>query len=442
MKRFLYILSLCCPVLASAQGYTLEQCINMAIENSYEIKNSQLDFEMADQTKKEVFTKFFPLVSAAGTTFQASDYFIDENIDLSQIGQILANMGIDPAALGIPSSYPIQEIKDGTIGFIAATQPLFTGGLIFYGNKLAKVGRDASELKVTLSTNEVALKTAEYFWQIVSLKEKLKTLDAVDQQLAEIHKSVNVAVNAGVTMRDDLLRVELQQQNMESNRIKIENGIKVYKLLLCNLTGADSKDFDISFSGFSAIIDPSEYYITAEAGIENRAEKQLLDKSVEAANLQRKLAIGKNMPTVAAGAGYLYHNLLDRDIDLGMVYATVSLPISSWWGGTHAIQREKYNEMKAENQRLNMKELMAVDIETKWNDLQESYLQVQIAQKSIESANENLNIVNDYYHAGTVSLTDLLDSQTLLQQSRDQHTNACTTYHLKLTAYLQATGRK
>jgi outer membrane protein len=107
----------------------------------------------------------------------------------------------------------------------------------------------------------------------------------------------------------------------------------------------------------------------------------------------------------------LSHNLLDRDIDLGMVFAIVLLPISSWWGGSHAIQREKYNEMKAENQKLNMREFMAVDIGINWNDLHESYFQFQIAQKSIESANENLNIVSDYYHAGTVSLTDLADSQ-------------------------------
>ncbi|MCK9205053.1 MAG: TolC family protein [Bacteroidales bacterium] len=441
MKKLLYILLLFCPVLVVAQGYTLEQCINMAFKNSYDIKNSRLDYEMADQTKKEVFTKYFPSISAAGMAFDASEYLINENIDLSPVGKILAGMGYDPIALGLPSSIPVQMIKNGAIGFVSATQPVFAGGQIINGNKLAKVGRDVSKLKITLSENEVISKTEEYFWQIVSLKEKLKTLDVADTQLAELNKKVKAAVSAGLTTRNDLLRVELQQQNMESNRIKVDNGIKIYKLLLCNITGAAVDSFDIAISGFPIVKDPLEYYISAEQGIEGRTENQLLEKGVKAASLQYKMAIGKNMPTVAAGAGYIYQNLLEKDVNFGMIFATVSVPISSWWGGSHAIKREKYNEIKTENQRKDMRKMMAVDIESKWNILQESYLQIRIALKSIESATENLHISCDYYNAGTVSLADLLEAQTLLQQGRDQYTNACTTYYVKLSAYMQATGR-
>jgi outer membrane protein TolC len=47
----------------------------------------------------------------------------------------------------------------------------------------------------------------------------------------------------------------------------------------------------------------------------------------------------------------------------------------------------------------------------------------------------------NYYQAGTTTLSDLLDSQLLLQQSRNQHTDAYTQYLIKQTQYLQATGR-
>lgn len=441
MKKYIFILLLFCPVIAVPQGYSLEQCIKMALENSKEIRNSRLDLRMADQTKKEAFTNFFPVISAAGTVFKSSEYMIDENIDLSQVSQIFASMGMDPVALGIPPFYPVQKIKDGTIGFVSAIQPVFAGGQILYGNKLARVGREVSELKITLSENEVISKTEEYFWQIVSLKEKMKTLDVVNAQLAEINKTVSAAVNAGVTMRNDLLRIELQQQNIESNRVKINNGIKICKLLLCNLTGTEVEGFDINVSEFPSVRPPLEYYVDTEKGLSGRTENRLLDKNVEAASLQYKMTAGKNLPVVSAGAGYLYHNLMDRDVDFGMIFGTLSVPISSWWGASHAIKRSKLNEMKAENERENMRKMMTVDIESKWNQMQESYLQIQIAEKSIESATENLRISKDYYNAGTVSLTDLLDAQTLLQQSRDQYTDACTTYYLRLTSYLMATGR-
>ena len=48
--------------------------------------------------------------------------------------------------------------------------------------------------------------------------------------------------------------------------------------------------------------------------------------------------------------------------------------------------------------------MMLVEIEVKWNDLQEAYQQVLLSEKSIESSTENLRLNNDYYKAGTVSL--------------------------------------
>ena len=102
---------------------------------------------------------------------------------------------------------------------------------------------------------------------------------------------------------------------------------------------------------------------------------------------------------------------------------------------------QKIKKQQAENTRQDSREMMLVEIEVKWNDLQEAYQQVLLSEKSIESSTENLRLNNDYYKAGTVSLSDLLDAQSLMQQSHDQYAEACTAYQQKLTAYLQATGR-
>jgi len=297
-------------------------------------------------------------------------------------------------------------------------------------------------VKAALTENEIRSRTEEYFWQIVSLKEKLRTIETGSAQLAELYKSVDAAVKAGVATRNDLLRIELEQQDNESNRIKVENNIKILKLLLCNLTGASSEGFDVDVSSFPEVKPPIGYYMNTDDGVAARTENLLLGKGVEAASLQHRLAIGKNMPTVAAGAGYIYHNLFENNEDLGMIFATVSLPISSWWGGSYEIRRSRLEEIKAENNRLHMQQNMAVDIESKWNNLQEAFLQTELAGKSIESATENLKITKDYFDAGTIPLSGLLDAQTQHQKRLDEHTDACTTYYLKLSAYLRATGRK
>lgn len=110
-------------------------------------------------------------------------------------------------------------------------------------------------------------------------------------------------------------------------------------------------------------------------------------------------------------------------------------------GGPHSIKRERLKEQKAINTRQENKELMAVEIEAKWSALQEAYSQILLMKKSVESSAENFRFNHDYYNAGIVSLSDLLEAQTFVQQNRDGYTEACTTYYNSLTEYLLATGR-
>lgn len=428
-KQMIYA-ALCllgCTLPLNAQKlYTLDECHALALENSAKVKNSRFEVAAAEQTSKEAFTNYFPNISAAGTLFKASE-------GMAQMDMTLPVPGIPPLSM--------EMLKDGKAAGVTLLQPVFMGGRIVNGNKLARIGKQVSEYQLALTEDEVEASVNQYYWQIVALKEKLRTLATLDAQLDGLYNDVSAAVEAGVTTRNDLLRVELQQQNIAANRLKVENGLSITKMMLCQLIGVDKNDFDIAFDNFPPVVSPLDCYIEPETGLANRAESKMLDKSVEAANLQLRMKRGENLPSVSVGAGYIYHDLMEKDTDFGVVFASVSVPISSWWGGSHAIKREKIKKMQTENTRQDSREMMLVEIEAKWNELQEAYQQVLLSQKSIESATENLRLNNDYYKAGTVSLSDLLDAQSLMQQSHDQYAEACTSYQQKRLAYMQATGR-
>ncbi|MEG1544522.1 MAG: TolC family protein, partial [Tannerellaceae bacterium] len=159
------VLSLCLAVLmgtatAQAQVYTLDACKQMALDNNARSRNSLLDIEAARQEKKEVFTKYFPSISATGVAFQANDPIINTVLPLPEM------------------MLPIQLFEDGLIGMVTAMQPIFAGGKIVNGNRLAQVAIDAAQLQHNLSKEEVLLKTERYYWQIVSIKEHLMTLSS------------------------------------------------------------------------------------------------------------------------------------------------------------------------------------------------------------------------------------------------------------------------
>ena len=425
IKRWIYgivgSLVLCVGTVSAQRTLSLEECREMALENNAKMKNARLDVEEAREGKKEAFTKYFPNVSAVGTAFKANHGMMDMSV--------------------IPGLLELSMMDDGLLGGVTAIQPVFAGGQIVNGNKLADLALEVSRYQMRQSEDEVALTVERYYWQWISLHEKLRTIEIVESLVGSLYKDVEVAVGAGVTTRNDLLQVQLKKNGVVSDRLRVENGLRLSKMVLAQYIGIGEDDFEIDFTLPAEVPSPELYRVSHEEALPTTLSYKLLEKNVEAARLQQKLKVGQYLPTVGIGAGYMYHNLLDKDRPFGMVFATVAVPISDWWGGSHAIRKQKLQVKAAEYSRQNANELLLVQMRKLWNELEESYKQVKLAEESIATAEENVRLNTDYYKAGTVTLSDLLDAQSLLQQSRDQYTGDYTAYLIKRTEYLQATGR-
>lgn len=124
---------------------------------------------------------------------------------------------------------------------------------------------------------------------------------------------------------------------------------------------------------------------------------------------------------------------------VGMV--TVTVPISAWWSSTHDIKRKKIQVQNAVNDKQDKTEMLTIRIRKAWNDMTDAYKQVGIATESVAASEENMRLNTDYYKFGTSTIGDLLDAQTLYQQSLDKYVEAFANYELKKREYLMATGR-
>jgi outer membrane protein TolC len=124
-----------------------------------------------------------------------------------------------------------------------------------------------------------------------------------------------------------------------------------------------------------------------------------------------------------------------------MVYGTISVPVSAWWGGSHELQERSIKEEIAQNNFKNNTELLVLQIEKSWQDLNDAYKQYLLSSQSKEQAEENFKVNEDSYKNGLINVSDLLEAQALLQQSQDQLTDSKANYVVKQTTYLQVTGR-
>jgi outer membrane protein TolC len=428
---------------------TLKQLKDSALQHNMSIRSARHNISIAQEQRKEAFTNYFPSVSGTGAWFNADKGMAKMEMDLSEsispeLGNSLSQMLPAEALAALSSPVSMTMMKNGVIAGITALQPLFAGGQIMNGNRLAKVGEEVSRLQLQQSENEVETATEQYYWQLVSLQEKMATVDAVDTMLAGICKDVTVAVKAGVALRNDLLQVQLRQNDVASQRLKLSNGISVVRLLLAQYCGLR----DTSFTLQRPLVheEQSVYPLLTEndkqGSLPLLPEYQLLEKQVEATDLQQRMAFGQNLPSVAVGAGYNYHNLLGNDRSFAMVFATVNIPITDWWGGTHAVKRRKLEHQKAVEQLTDNAELLTIRMQKSWNDVEEARQQLAIAERSIEQASENLRLNRNYYHAGTITMSTLLEAQLLYQQALDKRTDAYADYQNKRLAYRLAMGKK
>ena len=423
MKTTIITISLALlSVTASAQRtLSADECVSLALANNVRMKNAANNIKAAEETRKEAFTKYFPTLSASGGGFIADKALMKMNV-----------------AKGMSMSL----MKNGVVGGVTAQMPLFTGGRILNSNKLAAVNREVSLLQHKQSENEVKLTAATYFWQIVMVKEKLKTILTGERQLADFAKDAEAAVSAGISDRNDMLQVRLRRNENLTDSIKAANMLNLSRKMLAQYIGlnGDSIDVDMTLDG-RLPAPPEQLYRSPADALQQTAEYGLLTSNVKASRLQYKLTAGKNMPTVAVGGGYMYDNLTDKNKPYWIGFATVSIPLSGWWGGSHDMKKQQLAVKNAENSLEDNSQLLMLGMENTWNDLTDAYKRVAISIESIAQAAENLRLHTDYYNAGTATMSDLLDAQTLYQKCRYDYVEAYAQYEIKRTEYLLATGQ-
>lgn len=450
-RKYIVLLIILCACTGRMQlwaqkKYSLEDCKQMAVENNRAIKNSRLEIEAAKQTKKNAFTNYFPKVSATGMGFHFNDPLIEYTLPGGNLPVYDGNPANLPGATQF-AYFPdisLSLLDKANIGAVTAVQPLYAGGRIVTGNKLAQLGVNINNSRLILSRSEVLLQTEEQYWLIVSLSEKLKTLHMVEMLLDTVYKQADDAYRAGLIQRNDVMKVSIKQSEMKMNRIKLENGIKLATMAFSQHIGL-AYDSTIVLSDTLVISqNPYEVYLDANQALLNREEYKLLQKSVEVEELQTRLKIGEYLPEIGVGVGAVYYDYAfsnNKGTSNTMVFASVKIPISDWWGASHAIKEKKYKEQIARNNSQNNTELLLLQIQKAWNELNEAYEQIDVAYETVLQAEENLRINSDNYKHGIVNISDMLEAQALLQQTKDELTDARSGYKIKIVKYLQVTGR-
>jgi outer membrane protein TolC len=428
----------------AGQKLTLEESKKLALQNNVEMKNSQLETEAARQAKKAAFTRYFPSISASGAALEADKSLME----IATKGGNLPVYDGNPANLANATQFAyfpsttMGVLGSLRLGLVSAVQPVFAGGRILNGNRLAALGVEASEDKARLSYNEVLRTTEEQYWRIVSLNEKMRTVERYEELLRRLLGQVEDAYNAGLVVKNDVLKVRLKQSEVLLNKSKLQNGRALATMAFCQYIGVA---YDPAIELEDALVVgglPQSYRIDHAEALKSRPEYKLLDASVRAEKLKTSLKRGEYLPQVGVGVAGLWMKMDEGKANTnGVVFGTISIPLSGWWEGSYTLSQQKAREEIAENGLKDNAELLLLQMEKAWQDLTDADKELELCRESEAQAEENLKVNQDSYENGLSNVSDLLEAQALRQQARDRLTDAMTQYRIKTVYYLQVTGR-
>ncbi len=422
---------------------SLDSCKKITLENNLQIRNSEIDVEASERVRQAAFTKYFPNISAIGLGVQ----FTDPLMKIDMPGGNLPVYNGDPATLPFATEFAyfpgtsISMLEHLYTGAVTAMQPIFTGGRIINGNQLARLGSEVSVNKKSLAVGEAIFRTEEQYWQLVALEEKRNTITAYQNLLDTLFRDVNVAYQAGLISYNDVLRVSLKQSELKMNRLKLENGINLARMALCQHLGIDYDTALVLTDSVTLLTEPAGIYTDPRQAMVNRAEYNLVQQNVEAERLKMKMKLGEYLPQVGVGVGAFTFDIQDEWNNNLMAFGTVTIPLTDWWGGTYTLKEHRLKGEIAQNNADYTSQMLKLQIEKAWLEMVETWQQIAISIESIAQAKENLKIITDNYTTGVTGISDLLEAQAIYQSSIDGLTESKCQYRVKLAEYMKVTGR-
>ena len=404
---------------SSPRIVSLNECVSTMRKENIKAANARNNVQMAEEFQKYARTKYYPTVSARAFHFEANDYLLRKDLFSPEISDAIdeLNRSYD---LGLDTS--IAVLKRGTSADIGLVQPLYTGGRIHNVNKLADLQVEGMKLLQDTNDDILVLEAELLYFTLVKLHGKQQNLLAADAEVASILKDARNLATEGIVNSNDALTAELALDQLNAQRVRLDNGIRLLRRAMAKAMGCAGEDLDVDTTLLSTpVVAPENLWVNVESAVDNSNENRLLELNVERTQLQTKLAKANTK---------------------GVAFATVVMPISTFWSERHLVRRSKLSEQMALDQRRDKREMLDLNIRDAYDNLSAAYQQVAIARKSIAKADENLRIKHEEYINGVTNMTILLDARQQQQTAHDNLSDALCDYHHARTKYLIATGRK
>ena len=505
MKPLRSLLFVICSSFVSTAGaqtlLSLDSCRAMALRNNKQMSVAALKQDVAANLRRSARTKYLPHISAIGTYQYTSEEISllnnDQKVGLSnlgtnaaaglqglgtnlqtslgQFGQMLGQMGVPADAFQQMAGGLQQQMQQSLTntagllntegqkivdafrtdtrnifaGSVLVTQPVFMGGAIIAMNKLADINEEMMGYSADARRQAVIYNTDQIYWQVVSLKHKKRLAESYLQLIKKLDGDVQKMIREGVATRSEGLSVGVKVNEAEMMLQKVDDGLTLSKMLLCQTIGLpmDTQLTLADEDSESLAVVALQPQLDVEQAIGQRPELKMLESSVNMARQTTNILRAGNLPQVALMGGYAVSNpnvLNGFEKKFGgfwNVGVLVRIPIWNWGDINYKVRASKGATAIASLELAEAREKIELQVNQSSYKVTEANKRLALAEASIKRADENLRTANLGFSEGVITPTTVMEAQTAWLQAQSQKIDAEIDVKLSQVDLQKALGR-
>lgn len=480
-RSIILFLTLITFATADAQVLTLDSCRAMALRSNKQMGIAKVKKDVAENTRKAARTKYLPHIDVAGGyiyssreisilndeqkavlgnagTMAATDIGtklgpiiqkLDHPFDI-MAQQMMQNLAEAGDAIG---QRVIDAFRTNTHHIFTAsamlTQPLYMGGAITAANRMADIAEKMAEINIEAKEHDIQYGIDNTYWTVVSLKQKQRLAEGYLALVKKLNSDVHKMIENGVATRADGLKVDVAVNEAEMTKTKVDNGLTLARMLLCQMCGMplDSPVILADEDKEELAIETFPDYSIATA-MEQRPELRLLSNALDLTKQQTKLARSGYMPQIALTTGAVFsnpsvYNGFERKFKGAFnVGVMVRVPVLDWGETMYRVRTAKCSTTLAQMEYDEAQEMVELQVNQCNFKVREARKNLANARKNILSAEENLRCANLGFKEGVMQTTDVMAAQTAWLQAQTQKVDAEIELKLSEASMKKALGMK
>ena len=463
-KVFLLTILLSLTFIGKAQNFlSLDSCRALALANNKDLLISNEKINAAHYQRKAAFTNYLPNFSATGAYMRNQKEFSllnnDQKAALSGLGSNLAGP-IGQAAAGIIATYPelaplisslsgslpaaldqagnslVDALRTDTrnvyAGAITLTQPLYMGGKIRAYNKITKYAEELARQQHNGGMQEVIMSTDQAYWQVISLVNKKKLAEGYLKLLQQLDSDVEKMIAEGVATKADGLSVRVKVNEAEMTLTKVEDGLSLARMLLCQLCGLDlSSPITLADENMENIpLIPTDTHFDLSTAYENRPEIRSLELATQIYKQKVNVTRAEHLPSIALMGNYMvtnpsvFNSFENKFKGMWNVGVMVQLPIWHWGEGIYKTKAAKAEARIAQYQLQDAREKIELQVNQAAFKVNEAGKKLVMASKNMEKAEENLRYATLGFREGIIATSNVLEAQTAWLSAQSEKIDA------------------